>query len=96
MTATGWTDCLPLPHRSQEAVLQALNTTRRLLPFPLLGLDTDNSSEFLNREVLTYCEREHVTFTRGRAYKKNDQCYVEQKNRSIVRAGVLSGRITFV
>jgi hypothetical protein len=84
--ATGWTECLPLLHRSQEAVLQALDIARRLLPFPLLGLDTDNGSEFLNQEVLTYCEREHITFTRGRAYKKNDQCYVEQKNGSIVRA----------
>jgi hypothetical protein len=84
--ATGWTECLPLLHRSQEAVLQALDIGRGLLPFPLLGLDTDNGSEFLNQEVLTYCEREHITFTRGRAYKKNDQCYVEQKNGSIVRA----------
>lgn len=84
--ATGWTECLPLLHRSQEAVLQALNTARRLLPFPLLGLDTDNGSEFLNQEVLTYCEHQQITFTRGRAYKKNDQCYVEQKNGSIVRA----------
>ena len=84
--ATGWTECLPLLHRSQEAVLQAIDTARRLLPFPLLGLDTDNGSEFLNQEVVTYCEREHITFTRGRAYKKNDQCYVEQKNGSIVRA----------
>src|SRR5260221_9524144 len=54
--ATGWTECLPLLHRSQEAVLQALDTARRLLPFPLLGLDTDNGGEFLNQEVLTYCE----------------------------------------
>jgi hypothetical protein len=84
--ATGWTECLPLLHRSQEAVLQALDAARRLLPVPLLGLDTDNGSEFLNQEVVTYCEREQITFTRGRAYKKNDQCYVEQKNGSIVRA----------
>jgi hypothetical protein len=84
--ATGWTECLPLLHRSQEAVLQALDHARRLLPFPLLGLDTDNGSEFLNQELVAYCEREQITFTRGRAYKKNDQCYVEQKNGSIVRA----------
>jgi hypothetical protein len=84
--ATGWTECLPLLHRSQEAVLHALDTVRCLLPFPLLGLDTDNGSEFLNQEVLRYCAREQITFTRGRAYKKNDQCYVEQKNGSIVRA----------
>ncbi len=84
--STGWTECLPLLHRSQEAVLQALDTARRLLPFPLLGLDTDNGGEFLNQEVLTYCEHQQITFPRGRAYKKNDPCYVEQKNGSIVRA----------
>jgi hypothetical protein len=84
--ATGWTECLALLHRSQEAVLHALGAARRLLPFALLGLDTDNGSEFLNQELLAYCERERITFTRGRAYKKNDQCYVEQKNGSIVRA----------
>ena len=84
--ATGWTECLPLLHRSQEAVLQAFDTARRLLPFPLLRLDTDNGSEFLNQEVVAYCDRRQITFTRGRAYKKNDQCYVEQKNGSIVRA----------
>ena len=48
-------------------------------------MDTDNGSEFLNQESLAYCEREQITFTRGRAYKKNDQFYVEQKNSSIVR-----------
>jgi hypothetical protein len=84
--ATGWTECLALLHRSQEAMVQALDAARRLLPFALLGLDTDNGSEFLNQELLSYCEREQITFTRGRAYKKNDQCYVEQKNGSIVRA----------
>jgi hypothetical protein len=83
--ATGWTECLPLLYRTQEAVIQALGRTRQLLPMRLLGLDTDNGSEFLNAELIGYCERERITFTRGRAYKKNDQCYVEQKNGSIVR-----------
>ena len=83
--ATAWVECLPLRYRSQHAVIQALEQARRLLPFPLLGLDTDNGSEFLNAEVLAYCEREKITFTRGRAYKKNDQCFVEQKNGAVVR-----------
>ena len=83
--ATGWTECLALPHRSQEAVLQALTRARRLLPFPLRGLDTDNGSEFLNAQLVAYCQSEEITFTRGRAYKKNDQCFVEQKNGVIVR-----------
>jgi hypothetical protein len=83
--ASGWTECLPLLHRSHDAVIQALDRVRQLLPFPLLGFDTDNGSEFLNTELLAYCEREQITFTRGRVGKKNDQCFVEQKNGAIVR-----------
>jgi len=83
--ASGWTECLPLLHRSQSAVIQAIDRARQLLPFPLLGIDTDNGSEFLNAELLAYCQREQITFTRGRAYRKNDQCFVEQKNGVIVR-----------
>src|SRR5437764_6741088 len=73
--ATGWTECLALPYRAQEAVVQALDRVRRLLPFPLLGLDTDNGGEFLNTELIAYCAREELTFTRGRAVRKNEQCY---------------------
>jgi hypothetical protein len=83
--ATGWTECLALLHRSQENVLHALDVAGRLLPFPVLGLDTDNGTEFLNEQLLAYCRRESITFTRGRAHKKNDQCFVEQKNGSVVR-----------
>jgi len=83
--ATGWTACLPLLTRSHDAVIGALGLARQLLPFPLLGLDTDNGVEFLNDELLGYCEREGITFTRGRAYRKNDQCFVEQKNGVVVR-----------
>jgi len=83
--ATGWTECLPLMYRTQEAVVQGLERVRVLLPVAMLGLDTDNGSELLNAELLGYCQREQITFTRGRAYRKNDQCYVEQKNGSIVR-----------
>jgi len=74
--ATGWTECLALLHRSQHTVIQALERARTLLPMPLLGLDTD---------LLAYCEREQIAFTRGRVAKKNDQCCVEQKNGAIVR-----------
>jgi len=68
--ATGWTECLPLLHRGQHAVIQALDRARQLLPFSLLGLDTDNGGEFLNEELLAYCRRERITFTRGRAYQE--------------------------
>ncbi len=83
--ATGWTECLPLLRHGYDDVLQALDQVRGLLPFPLRGLDTDNGGEFLNFPLLEYCERAEITFTRGRAYRKNDQCDVEQKNGSIVR-----------
>ncbi len=83
--ATGWTECLALLHRSQHTVIQALDRARILLPMPLLGLDTDNGTEFINTDLLDYCAREEITFTRGRVAKKNDQCFVEQKNGAIVR-----------
>ncbi|BCL83746.1 hypothetical protein ccbrp13_62110 [Ktedonobacteria bacterium brp13] len=83
--ATGWTECLPLPTKSAEAVLAAVKQARSLFPFPLLGLDTDNGTEFINETLLAYCEAEQITFTRGRPALKNNQCYVEQKNGNIVR-----------
>ncbi len=83
--ATGWTECLALLHRSQHTVIQGIDRLRTLLPVPLLGLDTDNGTEFLNTDLLDYCTREEITFTRGRVAKKNDQCFVEQKNGAIVR-----------
>ena len=55
------------------------------LPFPLLGVDSDNDTVFINELLKNFCETEQVTFTRSRPYKKNDQCYVEQKNWSVVR-----------
>lgn len=83
--ATGWTECLPLMHRGQDAVVQALSNARRVLPFPVLGLDTDNGTEFINAAVLAYCAETETTFTRARVANSNDQCFVEQKNGSIVR-----------
>ncbi len=83
--ATGWTECLPLLNRSQETVMAALQQARLLFPFPILGIDTDNSGEFINEVVIAYCEQAHITFTPGRPYLKNDKCFVEQKNAAIVR-----------
>lgn len=83
--ATGWTECFSLRHRSQIAVHAALEQLRTRLPFPLLGIDSDNDGVFINELMLKYCQTEGITFTRCRPYKKNDQCFVEQKNWSIVR-----------
>ncbi len=83
--STGWVECFALLHRSATAVIHALEKAHKLIPFPILGIDTDNGSEFINADLLEYCEKKEITFTRGRAYKKNDQCYVEQKNGVVVR-----------
>ncbi len=83
--ATGWTECLALPNKSQFAVSQAIGELRNKLPFALLGLDSDNGSEFINDTLYRFCLSEQITFTRSRPYQKNDQAHVEQKNWSVVR-----------
>jgi hypothetical protein len=83
--ATGWTECLALAQKTQLAVSQAIAQLRLDLPFPLLGLDSDNGGEFINETLLRYCQSEQITFTRSRPYQKNDQAHVEQKNWSVVR-----------
>ena len=86
--ATGWTDVAGLLHRSQQAVSEAIQRMRHRLPFPLLGIDSDNGSEFINDTLYRYCLSEKITFTRSRPYQKNDQAHVEQKNWSVVRRTV--------
>jgi site-specific recombinase XerD len=83
--ATGWTECLPVLYKSPEAILAAFQQARTLFPFPILGLDVDNGGEFINETLLSYCEAQQITFTRGRPDLKADQCFVEQKNGAIVR-----------
>jgi len=83
--ATGWTECRALPNKTQAAVSKAIIEIRHDLPFPLLGVDSDNGSEFINATLYSYCIDEKITFTRSRPYQKNDQAHVEQKNWSVVR-----------
>src|SRR5205085_8981839 len=77
--ATGWTECAPLLVREQRLLTEVLSEMRKLLPFALLGLDTDNDSVFMNDTVRDYCLAAGVEFTRCRPYRKNDQAWVEQK-----------------
>ena len=83
--ASGWIECIPVWGKGQERVKAAVHRIRRKLPFPLLGLDSDNGGEFLNRCFNSYCQKEKIAFTISRPYKKNDSCYIEQKNGNIVR-----------
>jgi len=90
--ATGWTECIGVWGKGQAGVFAALKEVRERLPFPLLGIDSDNGSEFLNDQLVRYCEAEQLTFTRSRPYWKNDQAHVEQKNWSMVRRQLGYGR----
>ncbi len=83
--STGWTECFAIPNRAKTSVSDANKVLRTRLPFPLLGIDPDNGSDFINNHFFQYCLSEKITFSRSRAYKKNDKAYVEQKNGSVVR-----------
>jgi len=83
--ASGWSECVGVWGKGQERVGAAIHRVRQRLPFPMLGLDSDNGSEFINQHLYNYCRRNRITFTRSRPYKKNDSCHVEQKNWSVVR-----------
>ena len=83
--ASGWSECVGVWGEGQERVGGAVHQVRQRLPFPLLGLDSDNGSEFINQHLYNYCRENGITFTRSRSYKKNDSCHVEQKNWSVVR-----------
>lgn len=82
---TGWTEMQAVKNKAQIWVFEALKDIRKRLPFDLLGIDSDNGSEFINDHLVRFCREEQITFTRSRSYRKNDNCFVEQKNYTIVR-----------
>lgn len=86
--ATGWVSLAALKNKAQVWTFEGVKKIRARLPFPLLGVDSDNGSEFINEILLRYCRQEQITFTRSRPYRKNDGCFVEQKNYSVVRRAV--------
>jgi len=90
---SGWTECVALPVREQILIVEAINGLRPRLPFPLMGLDTDNDSAFMNDTLWDYCQEQSIVFTRSRAYHKNDQAWVEQKNGAVVRKLIGYGRL---
>jgi hypothetical protein len=82
---SGWTECAALVVREQTLVVEGISMIRSQLPFVLRGLDTDNDSVFMNETLQTYCREQELHWTRSRAYRKNDQAWVEQKNGAVVR-----------
>ena len=83
--ATGWTEAGAVINKAQRWVFEALKSIRAQLPFELKGIDSDNGSEFINHHLIRYTDQGKITFTRSRVYKKNDNCYIEQKNYSVIR-----------
>ena len=90
--ATGWVEMDVAWGKTQERVGAAIRRMHRRLPVPLLGLDSDNGSEFINHGLYKYCEDNGITFTRSRPYQKNDSAHVEQKNGAVVRRLTGHGR----
>ncbi len=84
-TVTGWTESPGLPNTAGKSVLAALDEIASLMPLPILGVGSDNASEFINAYLLGWCQKRQITFTRWRVGDRNDGSHVEQKNCAIVR-----------
>jgi hypothetical protein len=86
--SSGWVELRALKNKAHRWVKEQVEDVRNSLPFPLYGVDSDNGSEFINHQLWTWCNDNHILFTRGRPYRKNDNCFVEQKNDLAVRRTV--------
>jgi len=86
--ATGWTENRSVRNKARRWVIAALEEISMIMPFPIVGVDSDNGSEFINHHLLDWCERRQITFTRSRPGNSNDGAHVEQKNWAIVRTVV--------
>jgi hypothetical protein len=86
--ATSWDEAAACKNKEQKHVFRAIKIASARFPFEIAGIDSDNGSEFINGIMLRYCTKNKITFTRSRPYRKNDSCFVEQKNYSVVRRAV--------
>ena len=83
--ATGWTINRSVKNKAAVWVFEAIKHVISQFPFPILGIDSDNGSEFINAHLLAFCVDNQITFTRSRSGNKNDGAHVEQKNWTHVR-----------
>jgi transposase InsO family protein len=86
--ATGWTETRTVRNKAEKHVFAALVQIQAQLPFGVLGIDSDNGSEFINHHLFKWCADNKITFTRSRPGNSNDGCHVEQKNWAIARRTV--------
>jgi len=91
--SSGWTEQSAIWGKGELATVSEVENIRKRAPFPLLGLDPDNGSEFINWHMYRYCKRKKITFTRGRPYYKNDNAHIEQKNYPAIRQLIGYGRL---
>lgn len=89
---TCWCDFQAIKNKAHVWCKAAIVAIRSRLPFELKGIDTDCGAEFINYLLFKYCDEEKIQFTRGRSYRKNDNCYIEQKNCSVIRKAVFHYR----
>jgi len=97
---SGWVEAVPLLAREQSVVVEGLDVIGQQFPVPIVGIDTDNDSAFINETLISYCSEKGIEFTRSRPYQKNDQAWIEQKNGSVIRrfigydryAGLVAGQ----
>ena len=82
---SGWTENRALLNSAHRWTTEGVENIRDTIPFVMLGLDGDNGSEFKNMQMLQWCAQNNIKLTRSRPYRKNDNCFVEQKNDSVVR-----------
>ena len=80
-----WVETQAVMGKGKQGVTEALETISQRIPFPLLGIDSDNGSEFINAHLFGYCQEKEIQFTRSRPYKKDDNAHIEQKNWTHVR-----------
>jgi hypothetical protein len=83
--ASGWSEQVASMGKGERHTVVSITAVRKRFPFPILGIDSDNGSEYINNHLKRYCEREKLTFTRSRPYRKNDNAHVEQKNWEAIR-----------
>ena len=82
---TGWTFTRSIRNNAEKHIISALDAAVGCVPFPVLGMDFDNGSEFINHSVVRWAGDLDIYFTRSRPYRKNDQATIESKNNHLVR-----------
>jgi hypothetical protein len=91
--ASGWIELRSLLNNAYKWTFEALSNVKTSVPLPVFEFHPDNGSEFINNATEAWCRKEGIRFTRSRDRRKNDNCFVEQKNGAVVREYLGYGRL---